>query len=242
MGVMPLFDGETGAVKAIIDTAKLTAIRTAAASAFASKILARPQSRTLGIIGTGEQAHSHIKALCHTFPIDKIVIAGSSHQKAVRFANVMTHAHNIEAIPVLNGGQVAQLSDIICTVTSSKSPVLRADWLRPGQHVNAVGACSFDQMEISPDCIEKCHYYTDYLPSLRAEAGEFVAHSSKDTKAEDHVNGELGAVVCGTAKGRESDQDITLFRSLGIAVEDLVFAQYLYEVCREKDMGQHVKF
>ncbi len=240
MGVMPLFDLETGAIKALIDASNLTAIRTAAASALATKTLSNPNSQILGIIGTGEQAESHIEAICHVRPIGEIVIAGSSHEKAVHFANKMAMKFGIDCIPAVDGQGVAALADIICTVTSSKSPVLRSTWLKPGQHINAVGACNAEQMELGPNCITVGKYYTDYMESLKAEAGEYVTFKRLNPDAEGDLATEIGAVICGQAAGRTDSQDITFYRSLGIGLQDLVFANHLYETALSKGLGQEV--
>ena len=220
-GLYLLFDGATGLPVLCMDAAVLTAIRTAASTAVASRVLARADSRVLAILGLGEQAHSHIAAMRAVHPIQRIIAWGRDRAKLEVFAqaNGAEMAASVEAA-------VAQ-ADIIVTATPARAPFLSAAMLRPGQHVNAVGASVAFMQELSADVVAAVRFVTDYRPSLEPQAAEVIAARRDGLIGADHDIPEIGEIIAGRKPGRRGGDEITVYRSLGIAAQDLAAAHFI---------------
>jgi len=225
IGAMVLFDPETGAPNAMVDADALTAIRTAAASAVATRALARADAKTLAIIGTGEQALSHIEAICLVRDIDDIRIAGRTAERAQAFVRGLPATLNATAYA--SAQEAVQGADIICTVTSSATPVLQGKWVPKGAHINAVGASVPTMQEIDQSVLLGSKVFTDYRPSALAQAREIIAAISEGKMDENHILGEIGELLSGKVQGRSGPEAITLYRSLGIAAQDLICADFV---------------
>lgn len=242
-GAVVLFEADTGGAVAMMDGGLLTAIRTAAASAVATRALAADGAERLTIIGTGEQAEHHLAAMCAVRPIRSVHIVGRRAEKAADFA-----AHAARAHPELTitHGSDAQAgvrgAQIVCTVTNSAEPVLRGDWLEPGQHLNIVGASIPSRREVDDAVVLRAALYCDYRPSMLAQAGEIVAMIGAGTIAEDHLRGEIGAVLAGGVPGRQAADEITLYRSLGVIAQDLAAAQHVLAAAEATGRGQLADF
>lgn len=237
-GAMVLFEPDHGAAVAMMNADRLTAIRTAAASAVATRALARADAARLTIIGTGEQAETHIASLCAVRPIREIVIAGRSNDRAETFAGRMRAVH--PDVRIAATGDVAAAcdgADIICTVTSASEPVLMADWVPPGCHVNAVGASIPSKQEIDSELAFKARLYTDFRPSALAQAAEIIALIKTGRIGPDHILGEIGEVLAGDSPGRTNDEDITLYRSLGVIAQDLACAAHVLAAAERAGRG-----
>ncbi|MCU9836483.1 ornithine cyclodeaminase family protein [Ruegeria sp. WL0004] len=229
IGAVLLFDPETGRPSVSMDADAITAIRTAAATAVATRALARSDARVLALIGTGEQAESHIAALTLVRQISEIRIAGRMPDRAAAFANRMSvHYPDIAFTPAPDAEQAVRGADIVCTLTSSASVVLHGDWLGPGTHVNAVGASIPSMQEIDEALLLKSEVFTDYRPSAFAQAREIILALETGAMTRDHVRGEIGEVLAGTVSGRSGPDAITLYRSLGIAAQDLACADHVW--------------
>jgi alanine dehydrogenase len=213
-GLMILFDAETGLARACLDAAVLTAIRTAAATAMATNTLARKDATRLAILGCGEQAAVHIEAMRAIRPISAITVWGRDPAKAARFAA----DHGISQASSVADAVAG--ADIIVTATPATEPFLLAGMLRPGQHIAAVGASIPTMQEIHADCLRRVRLFTDYLPSLEAQAAEVIVARREGF---DPAPVEIGTVLNGAA-GRQSDAEITMYRSLGVAAQDLAAA------------------
>ncbi|MCE8540024.1 ornithine cyclodeaminase family protein [Ruegeria pomeroyi] len=230
IGTVLLFDAETGQPRAALDADAITAIRTAAATAVATRALARSDARVLALIGTGEQAESHIAALTLVRHVSEIRIAGRSPDRAADFANRMSvHYPDIAFTAAATAEQAVNGADIVCTLTSSPSVVLHGDWIGPGTHVNAVGASIPSMQEIDEALLLKSELFVDYRPSAFAQAREIISALETGAMSEAHVRGEIGEVLSGKVPGRSGPDAITLYRSLGIAAQDLACADH---VCR----------
>jgi len=216
-GLMILFDSETGLARACLDAAVLTAIRTAAATAMATDVLAPTGATRLAILGCGEQAAIHIDAMRAIRPISAITVWGRDPIKAAAFA----HVHGCSVAATVNDA-VAN-ADIIVTATAATAPFLRAAMLHPGQHIAAVGASIPTMQEIDADCLPRLRLFTDYLPSLEAQAAEVISARGNGFDPEPV---EIGAVLNGT-DGRQNDAQITMYRSLGVAAQDLAAAHVI---------------
>jgi ornithine cyclodeaminase len=242
-GAVVLFEAETGGAVAMMDAGLLTAIRTAAASAVATRALARPEARILTLIGTGEQAEHHLDAMLAVRPIAELRIVGRRSERAAEFAAHAAARHPGLAVSHGTDTRAAVTgADIVCTVTNSPTPVLLGDWLEPGQHLNVVGASLPSKREVDDAVVLRSALFCDYRPSLLAQAGEVVAMIAAGTITEAHLKGEIGAVLLGQAPGRQDAHQITLYRSLGITAQDLAAAQHVLTAAEAAGRGQVVAF
>jgi len=240
-GTVTLFDGETGVPTAILDASAVTAIRTAAVSAVATEVLARTDARTLAILGAGVQGRAHLEALAAVRDFTQVRV----------YAPTRAHAQALAGEGGLAGGQVSAVAtaeeavrgaDVVVAATNSPEPVLARAWLAPGAHVNAVGASTPRAREIDTATVAASALFCDSRESLRNEAGEFqLAVREGAIAGEEHVRAELGEVLAGSAPGRRDDGELTLFRSLGIAVEDLAAAETAVAAARAQGLGTEVE-
>jgi alanine dehydrogenase len=230
-GLYLLFDPATGLPVACLDAAVLTALRTPAASAMATQVLARADAAVLALIGCGEQAAHHIAAMRAVRPIARVLVWGRNTERASAFARV----HGAEVAPSVAAAIAA--ADIVCTTTNSATPLVSPEMLRPGLHINAVGASLPIHQEIAPECLPRAKLFTDYLPSLEAQAGEVVEARKNGVIAADHPIIEIGKVLSGAVPGRRDAAEITIYRSLGIAAQDIAAAQFIVGRARETGRG-----
>lgn len=240
-GAMVLFEAETGGAVALMDAGPLTAIRTAAASAVATRALARPEAATLTLVGYGEQAWHHLAAMRTVRPIGRVLVTGRNPDRAAAFAARARTAHPglaVEAVADV-AAAVAE-ADILCTLTASPEPVVFGAWLRPGQHLNIVGASVASKREVDDAVVDRAAIWVDYLPSAQAQAGEIIA-ALKDGRRSAEDLPEIGAVLAGTARGRAADEQITAYRSLGIAAQDLAAAHHALGRALDEGRGQRVR-
>src|ERR1051325_4014619 len=218
LGAVILHSGETGEPLAIMNASAITAIRTAAVSAVATKLLARADASVLAILGTGVQAKSHREAIPLVRPIREIRMCG-------RGGNAEEAVHG---------------ADIIVTATSSREPVLRREWIGAGTHINAVGSSSAASRELDGATIAASSLFVDRRESTINESGDYLFALREGVIAESHIRSELGELLTGSARGRTSRDEITLFKSLGLAIEDLASAAFLYDKARALGRGQWV--
>jgi len=228
-GVVMLFDATNGTPLLLLDAAEITAIRTAAASAVATRLLARPDASRLTILGTGEQAERHIESISLVRSLTRVTIWGRSESHAATLARRLETLYPIPFDVAPTARDAVKHADIVCTVTASPSPVLLGDWLPAGVHINAVGSCTPSTRELDTAAVLRCRLYTDRYESLFREAGEFLIPRSEGLIAESDVKGEIGELLAGTVTGRCHPDDLTLFKSLGIAAEDLFSAKHILD-------------
>jgi ornithine cyclodeaminase/alanine dehydrogenase-like protein (mu-crystallin family) len=241
IGVVVYFDPGTGLPRAVMDAAEITAIRTAAASAVATRALARADARVLAILGTGEQAVSHLQALSQVRSLSAIRIWGRTPGKAQALAG--QHAHLSVPIEVCETVQAAvQGADIICTLTASPEPILEGAWIAPGTHVNLVGASRRNAREADDEVVTRARFFVDLKASALAEAGEWFHAKEAGLVDEAHILAEIGEVLEGRVAGRLSGTDITVYKSVGFAAQDLACAQVIYERAVPLKIGTPVPF
>jgi ornithine cyclodeaminase/alanine dehydrogenase-like protein (mu-crystallin family) len=234
-GTVTLYDGENGMPTAVLDASAITEIRTAAVSAVATRLLARDDARVLAIIGAGVQARAHLEALRLVRGFDEVRIYSRTEEKARALAS-----DGVVVSP--SAEEAVRGADVVVVATSSRDPVLARDWLSPGTHVNAVGASIPSAREIDVETVAASALFADSRESLSNEAGEFrLAVSEGAIRGIDHVRAELGEVVTGSAPGRQDDRELTLFRSLGLAVEDLAAAEHAVASARRLGLGTEVE-
>jgi alanine dehydrogenase len=228
-GVVLLFDAKNGNPLLILDAAEVTAIRTAAASAVATRLLARADARRLAIIGSGEQAARHIESMLLVRPIRQIDLWSRNEHNATQLAETIAQKYSIPIKVHPHPEDAIKEADIICTTTASKEPVVQGDWIPKGAHINAVGSSTSAARELDTAAIRRSKLFTDCYESLFKEAGDFLIPQKEGAITNTAVQGEIGEVLIGKKKGREHDEEITLFKSLGIAAEDLFAAWHIYE-------------
>ena len=240
-GVVLLFDARRGLLQAIVDGTAVTAIRTAAVSAVATKLLARPDADDLALIGAGTQARTHLEAMLCVRPIRRVRVFSLPLEGAYQFAERESRRHGIP-IQVKESAQEAVASaSLICTVTTAKQPVVLGEWIAPGAHINAVGAFTPTTRELDTAAVVKSRLYVDRRESALNEAGEFLIPKSEGVIGDRHIVGEIGEILVGNAAGRTSEDEITLFKSLGIAIEDLAAAQHIFEQAQAQQVGAWVE-
>ena len=236
-GVVMLFDLKHGSPIAIIDGSSITAIRTAAVSGAATRALAREDAGDLAILGSGVQATTHLAAMRAVRPLRRIRVWSRNRAHAQRFADANP------GIEVMETAQAAVVgADLICTTTSSREPILEGAWLAPGAHINAVGSCFASWRELDSAAVVRARMIVDRRESTLNESGDFLIPKSEGLIGDDHIVGELGDLLLERFAGRRSPEEVTLFKSLGIAIEDLAAAHYIYEQAVATGTGVSVPF
>jgi len=244
-GVVLVFDAHRGSLTAILDAESITALRTAAASAVATRRLAQEDASVLALLGSGVQAGTHLAAMRAVRPIERVRVWSRTPEHALAFAEKSAQgaedeARGLRVEAVDTARDAVEGADLVCTVTGSSEPVLEGAWLAPGTHVNAVGACTPQARELDTEAVVRSRLYTDRRESLLVEAGDFRVPKSEGAISDEHLVGELGELILGRIPGRGSEREITLFKSLGIAVEDLASAELVVRKARETGVGREV--
>jgi ornithine cyclodeaminase len=227
-GVVLLSSTRTGEPLAILNASAITEIRTAAVSAVATALLARPDATELAIIGTGVQARAHLLAISGSRPLTGIRVAGRDHARAARFASQLQASAGAAVTACASAREAVAGAGLVVTATSAAEPVLQRGWLAAGTHINAVGACLPHTRELDSATMADAALFADSRESVRGEAGDYLLALAEGAIGPDHVRAEIGELLTGDAAGRSSDQEITVFESLGLAVEDLAAAAYVY--------------
>jgi ornithine cyclodeaminase len=228
-GVVVAYDGKTGAVSCIADAEPVTQIRTGCASAVATDALARAGADVLAIFGTGIQAEAHLRAVPLVRQFREILLWGRSAEKARDFAAKMNEELERTITVVEDGAEAAARADVICTVTSSAEPVLIGEWVKPGTHINLVGSSYLGPVEVDTALVAKARYLADYRPGVLAQAAELAVARDAGAVDDSHVVGEIGEVLACRLRGRESDEQVTIYKSLGHVAQDLAAVTYLNE-------------
>ncbi|HHW27649.1 MAG TPA: ornithine cyclodeaminase family protein [Firmicutes bacterium] len=232
-GQMLVFESETGCLKAIVDAESLTGIRTAAVSAAATDVLARPDASRLAILGAGLQGRRHLEALRLIRELQEVTVWDIRHEAAARYADEMSRKTGLPVRACSSAKEATSDADIICTLTPSREPILSAADVKPGTHINAVGACSPNAREISSDLMALGRLYVDWKPAVLAEAGDYLLAVRDGAITEAHILGEIGQLLSGRLPGREKDTDVTIFEALGQAIEDLIVADFVADYVAE---------
>jgi ornithine cyclodeaminase/alanine dehydrogenase-like protein (mu-crystallin family) len=241
-GVVLLFDGSTGEPLAIANASAVTELRTAAVSAVATDALARPGATTLAIIGTGVQARAHLAAIDLVRPLRRVRVAGRDRTRTHRFADELA-GHTSATIEPCDSVQAAvDGADIVVTVTTSVEPVLSYGWLAPGVHVNAVGSSIPTTRELDADTVAAARLFVDRRESALTESGDYLFAARERGLGPEHILGELGEVLAGTVDGRRGPAEVTVFISLGLAIEDLAAVSRLYDRAAAEGGGTRVPF
>ncbi len=241
-GVVLLSSGATGEPLALLNASAVTEIRTAAVSVVATDVLARPDADVLAVIGTGVQARSHVLALQEARDLREVRLAGRTPERARELAASLADE---VAAPVRACGSAEEAvatAGIVVTATSSATPVLQSGWLAPGTHVNAVGACLPTDRELDTATMASGVLFADRRDSLLTESGDYVLAAAEGAVSPAQIRAELGQVLAGEAPGRQAGDEITIFESLGLAVEDLAAARCAYDQAAVTGGGTWIDF
>ncbi len=242
LGAVILHSGETGEPLAFVNASAITAIRTAAVSAVATKLLARDGASTLAILGAGVQARSHFQAIPLVRNIQEVRVYSRSRGAAAASAAGWSSG---ELVPqfVASAEEAVKGADVIVTATSSREPVLRREWIAPGAHINAVGSSIAAARELDSDLVAAATLFVDRRESTVHESGDYLfAVRDGAISGPEHIRAELGELLTGASRGRTSEDDITLFKSLGLAIEDLASAAFVYAEAQRTGRGVSVDF
>ena len=236
-GVVMLFDVESGAPLGLLDAGAITAIRTAAASGAATRVLARADAGDLALLGSGVQARTHLEAMRCVRPLRRVRVWSRNDAHAREFAEREAQRAGIPIEVTRSAEAAVKGADLICTTTAATEPILQGEWLSPGAHVNAVGSSFANHRELDATAVKRARLYTDCRESASNEAGDFLIAKREGAFGDEHLLGELGEVLLGRVPGRRSPDDITLYKSLGVAVEDLAAASFLLQRAAETNCG-----
>lgn len=234
VGAVILHSGETGEPLAFMNASAITAIRTAAVSAVATKLLAREDAAVLAILGGGVQARAHLRAIPLVRPISEIRLFSRSGTTGLGAAASLVVTASAE--------ECVRGADVIVTATNSREPVLKRDWIKRGAHINAVGSSIATARELDSETMAACALFVDRRESTLNESGDFLFAKREGAIDDSHIRAELGEMLTGTAQGRTSAEEITLFKSLGLAIEDLACAAFLFDKARAAGRGTWVTF
>ena len=232
IGVVLLFDAQNGTLLAIADASSITAIRTSAVSGLATRLLANDDAATLAILGAGVLAMPHLEAVCAVRPITRVRVwsrsGAAAGSRAAVFAAAARAKFGIDVSACDTVQEAVGDADVVCTITSSRTPVLEGAWLKSGAHVNAVGASIRTARELDTAAVVNARVFGDRRESVLAEAGDVMIPLAAGAITEAHLLGELGDVLTGALQGRTATSDVTLFKSLGLAVEDVAALRHIH--------------
>jgi alanine dehydrogenase len=239
-GAIMLFETKNGRPLAIVDATSVTAIRTAAVSGVATRLLAREGAGDLAILGSGTQARVHLEAMRLVRPIRRVRVWSRNRDHAALFAAREGQRHGLTVETSATAQDAVADADVICTTTSSAEPVLKGEWIAPGAHINAVGSSVPFARELDTTAVVRSRLFVDRRESTVNEAGDFLFPKKEGVIGDDHIQGEIGEVLIGRVPGRRSADEITLFKSLGLAIEDVASAHHVYTKALESGRGTRI--
>jgi len=242
--VILVFDPATGSLRAMLDGTAITAVRTAAGSALATRLLARPEARTLAIVGTGVQARTHAQAIPRVRPVREIRVIGRHHDRAAALAEEIAHGLGVAAKAYDWGRGAFAGVDIICATTHSPEPVVSGEWLEPGMHINSVGL-NAQGRELDGETVKRALVVVETRAAALAPApsgsNDLLWAIRDGLVGEDHIHAEIGELISGVRPGRTSAQQITLYKSVGVAAQDAVAAHLVLEAAAERGVGRELE-
>jgi ornithine cyclodeaminase len=241
-GAVLLHSAETGELMAVMNGSAITEIRTAAVSGLATKLLARGDAKDVAIVGTGVQGRSHLRAMAALGGFERVRVCSRVPDNANALAEELGPTVPFEIEPTADVKSAVAGADVINTTTNARVPVLRREWIEPGTHINAVGSSIPTTRELDTATMKAASLFVDRRESTVNESGDYLFAAKEGAIGPDHIRAELGELLTGEHEGRSSAEEITVFKSLGIAVEDLASAQYLYKKALETNKGTKLAF
>jgi len=241
-GTIVLFEAEIGAPVAVVHGGEVTAIRTAAASGLATRLLANAEAGDLAILGCGEQAREHLVAMSCVRELHRVRLWGRDVERAHAFALANASRSPVPIEVCTSVEQAVRDADLICTVSAAAEPILESVHVADGAHLNVVGSSVAQAAEIGAELVRRARFFVDYRPSALLQAGEFLAAKAAGLVDDSHILAEVGEVLGGSHPGRQSDEEVTIYKSLGISSEDLVCAHYLLQAAQAGNLGSRIDF
>jgi ornithine cyclodeaminase len=241
-GCVLLSSGKTGQLLAIMNATAITAIRTAAVSGLAARLLSREDAHDLAIVGSGGQARMHLRAFSEVRQIKRARVVSLNPDHPKQLADEMRDELPFPIEPMINVEEALKGADLIVTATSARQPVVRREWISDGAHVTAIGTYSPESREIDSATMAAARIFVDRRESALNEAGDYILAAKEGAISEDSIVAEIGEVLLEQAPGRTSDSEITLFKSLGLAIEDLACAEYLFDKAKREGVGTWIPF
>jgi len=239
-GVVVLFDEIKGDIIAVLEAGEITAIRTSAASAVATDILARQNSTCLAILGSGLQAEKHIEAVLQVRSIKEVKVWNLNARNAELFSRDCSEKYKIDVSAVESVEDAVTGADIVCTTTAAQDPILKYQWLDPGTHVNVIGSSIPTTAEIDVATVSNARFFVDHRNTVEMQGGEFQRALKSGAIAKDHIQAEIGEILLKKDPGRQSENEITVYKSVGIVACDLVAAYVTFKLAQEKKVGTEV--
>ena len=241
-GAVLLFEAEHGRLLAILNATTVTAIRTAAVSAVATRLLARKDADDLAILGAGTQARMHLEAMTIVRPVRRVRVWSRTNQHARDLAHLATERYGLHAEACASAAQAVEHASIVCTTTASPTPVCEGEWLSAGAHVNAIGASIPTTRELDTRAVARARLYVDRRESALNEPGDILQPLAEGAITKEHIRAEIGELLLpgNAALGRQSDSDVTVFKSQGLAIEDLAAAHHVYHKAVAAGVGHSV--
>lgn len=241
LATISLYGTDTGKPLVVMDGAYITAVRTACASAMATKALANEKTPVLGVVGAGIQARTHIRALSKVRQIERVLIYSPSGRSAPLVKQELEGEIGIDITVVDSVEAAVREADLIATVSTAPDPILNGAWLKPGVHINAVGSHRPDLREIDPATIKRSSVFVDSREAIQSECGDILLAIKDGVITMEHVRAEIGEVLAGAKQGRSRPDEITMYKSVGIAVQDVATAQLVYQRALERNVGTEVE-
>lgn len=241
-GAVMLFSRDTGELLALMNASAITAIRTAAVSAVATRLLAREDAQELAIVGAGVQARTHLRALACVRSIKRARVVARNFEHAQRLAGEVQKDFPFPIEPVRKNEDAVRGADLVVTATSSLQPVIEREWISPGAHVNAIGTHSPSSREIDSATMAAARIFVDRRESALNESGDYLLAAQEGVVTPENIVGEIGELLIGKKAGRSNPTEITLFKSLGLAIEDVASADFLYRKAQAENLGSWVDF
>ena len=238
---MALFDPRDGRPLAILEASEITAIRTAAASGLATRLLAREDASELAILGSGTQARTHLEAMATVRSLNGVRVFSPHREHREEFAAKARRRWSLPISAVDSAEEAVRGADLICTTTTSADPVVHGSWIQPGAHINAAGSSVASDRELDTESVVRARLFVDCREATAKEAGDFLIPKKEGAITDDHIKGELGEILLGRIQGRQSADEVTLFKSLGVAVEDLAAATHVYREAKARGAGTEVE-
>ncbi|MBM3804998.1 MAG: ornithine cyclodeaminase family protein [Acidimicrobiia bacterium] len=237
-----LLSSESGELLAVLEASQLGQIRTGAASGVATRWMARVDTKVIGIVGTGRQAYRQVEAVCQVRPVNQVVAYSRTPERLAQFCKKIHEQLGVQCHAAKSADEVAEAADVLVTITNSASPVFRGECLKPGTHINAAGSNFLIKRELDETCIRRCRsIVVDSKDQARMECGEFLGPLQKGRLTWDQIR-ELSEVVTVRSLPRTDPKDITLFKSLGVALEDVAVAAKVYQLARAQEVGRTMEF
>jgi ornithine cyclodeaminase/alanine dehydrogenase len=238
MATMILLNPRSGALLAVVEAGLLTAMRTGAVSGVATRYLARPDAATVTVFGAGAQARTQLSAICAVRPIKRAFVVDPVSEAAQRYASEMTEQLNIPVEPAGDARAAVEMAGVVITAITAHEPLFDGNWLCPGVHINGIGSHSPGARELDTTVIQRAKVVTDQTAACLAEAGDLIVPIQEGTITEAHIHAQLGEIVAGLKPGRKADDEITLFKSVGLAIQDVAVAVQVFKKAQAAGIGQ----